>query len=190
MLKVDLAELIRQTGRQIVVEIDDLAPSDDDVVYASRAVGSVTISNSGSLAIVRGMVRTSVRMECARCLTELSVPVEAEIDEQYTLSDVGPTGAHESGRAIVGDEENELLPGLMDGQVMDLAVLIRQGTLLAAPLSVLCKEDCLGLCAVCGKNRNLAESGCSCVQPERHTPFAALKQLYDEENNRTDTDEN
>jgi uncharacterized protein len=177
MLKVDLAELIRTTGKHIVVEIDDVPSAVEDITFLSPAKGRVTITNSGSLVIVRGSIVTSIRMECGRCLCEVAEPITAEIDEQYTLSDVSSSGSHDSVATIVADEENEVPPGLMDGTVMDLAVVVRQAVILASPISTLCKENCRGMCPVCGKNRNIVENGCSCVQPKRNTPLAVLKDL-------------
>jgi uncharacterized protein len=178
MLKVDLAELIREPGRHIEHRFDDLPQSDDDIEYMSSAVGRVTISNSGNLVVVRGRFVTSIRMECGRCLCEVTEPITADIDEQYTLTDVSLAGSHDTGLEIVGDEENELPIGLMDGNVMDLGILIRQSTMLAMPLSTLCKADCKGMCATCGKNRNLEANGCQCGHHARNTPLSVLKQLY------------
>ncbi len=179
MLRVDLAELLRQTGKSIVVNIDDKPRPDEDVTYLAPAVGRVTITNAGALVIVRGRFSTIVQMECGRCLGEVREPISAEIEEQYSLTDVENPMYRDAHIAIVPDEENEVPLGLMDGTVMDLNVLLRQAVILNAPLSPVCKEDCRGLCPVCGKNLNDASDGCRCGQTARNTPLSALKQMYD-----------
>jgi len=45
--------------------------------------------------------------------------------------------------------------------VIDLDPDIREEIILAYPIKPLCKTDCKGLCAKCGKNLN--EGGCSCA---------------------------
>lgn len=45
--------------------------------------------------------------------------------------------------------------------VIDLGPDIREEIILAYPIKPLCKADCRGLCAKCGKNLN--EGGCSCA---------------------------
>jgi uncharacterized protein len=49
----------------------------------------------------------------------------------------------------------------VDGMV-DLAVFIRAAVILELPLILLCREDCAGLCPVCGVNLN--ENPCSCAE--------------------------
>jgi uncharacterized protein len=178
MLKIDLSELVRQPGRHINVDLDENPPSDEDVTYLAPARGRITITNSGDLILVRGKFTTAIELECGRCLGEVRQPIAAEIEEQFTLSEAQSTGHHDAQATIVADEENEVPEGLMDGNVMDLAVLIRQAAILNAPLSALCKESCLGMCPTCGKNRNLV--GCNCEDKTRHTPLAVLKKIFEE----------
>jgi uncharacterized protein len=46
---------------------------------------------------------------------------------------------------------------------------------LSVPLKVVCRENCQGLCSVCGKNRNTEP--CSCAQPLEDPRWAALKDI-------------
>jgi len=178
MLKIDLAELVRQPGKQIVVDIDEPPPSDEDVTYVTPARGRVTIANTGDLVLVRGSIRVKIAAQCARCLCDVRQQVEAEIEEQYTLSNVENARYNDTQVSIVADEENEVPPGLMELSVMDLAVIIRQAVILNTPLSSVCRPDCLGLCPTCGKNRNDPDAGCRCAELRRNTPLAALRKLY------------
>jgi uncharacterized protein len=178
MLKIDLAELIRQTGKQIAVTVDDRPASDEDITYLSAVKGRIVIANTGDLVLVRGHVKTGIAMECGRCLGEVRQLIEADIEEQYTLAGVAGANQHDAQISIVADEENEVPPGLMAGTVMDLGVVIRQAVILCSPLSPLCKPDCLGMCPTCGKNRNDPASLCRCHETRRNTPLAALKELY------------
>jgi uncharacterized protein len=53
---------------------------------------------------------------------------------------------------------------VLTGQRLDVADLAQQIVLSALPLGLRCKEDCAGLCGVCGANRNMGECSCDVEQ--------------------------
>ena len=59
---------------------------------------------------------------------------------------------------VVGDDDLET-SYYRDDQI-DLNELLREQFYLALPMKPLCREDCQGLCPVCGINRNTATCGC------------------------------
>jgi uncharacterized protein len=61
-----------------------------------------------------------------------------------------------------------------DGMI-DLAPLVRELSLLALPIKVLCRPDCQGLCQECGANLNLGD--CGCAENEIDPRLAALGSL-------------
>jgi uncharacterized protein len=79
---------------------------------------------------------------CMRCMAEASpsIAVDAREIEQP------------------GEGEELHSPYLEDG-VLDLAGWARDALLLALPAQIVCREDCRGLCAVCGANLNEADPG-------------------------------
>ncbi len=82
---------------------------------------------------------TALAGPCMRCLAEAAptVPVDArEVDQ--------PGGGE------------ELSSPYVTGEVLDLAGWARDAFALAAPVKVLCRADCAGLCPVCAANLNEA----------------------------------
>jgi uncharacterized protein len=57
-----------------------------------------------------------------------------------------------------GDDE-ELSSPYVDGSLLDLQSWARDALALALPAQVLCREDCAGLCPVCGVDLNAAGPG-------------------------------
>jgi uncharacterized protein len=55
-----------------------------------------------------------------------------------------------------GDAE-ELHSPYVDAGVLDLAAWARDALVLAMPAQIVCSDDCLGLCAICGANLNEAD---------------------------------
>lgn len=60
-----------------------------------------------------------------------------------------------------------------DVNIIDLGEDVRQYVILSLPLKMLCKEECAGLCPVCGGNRNRVR--CTCTVEETDPRWATLK---------------
>ncbi|MDD2499121.1 MAG: DUF177 domain-containing protein, partial [Desulfitobacteriaceae bacterium] len=68
-----------------------------------------------------------------------------------------------------------------EGDKIDILPQVLQTILLELPMKVLCREDCKGLCPVCGTNLNIKE--CRCERESIDPRLAALKNLL---NDRTE----
>jgi uncharacterized protein len=60
------------------------------------------------------------------------------------------------------------------GEDLDLSGMVREELLLVTPAYVVCRDDCRGLCATCGRDLNSGD--CSC-DPEPDPRWAALEAL-------------
>ncbi len=89
---------------------------------------------------VSGEVHASLEGECARCLDPLARDITVELGELFAYPD------------SVTDETTDAddLPRVLDDHV-DTEQLVRDGLVLALPLSPLCRRDCPGLCVECGE---------------------------------------
>ena len=61
--------------------------------------------------------------------------------------------------------------------LIDLDELVMSDLLLTLPMKHLCREDCKGLCAQCGKNLN--EGDCGCIKKPVDPRLEALRKLLD-----------
>ena len=75
------------------------------------------------------------------------------------------------------DAEEEAASELLDGYHLNVDELIKNELLLNWPMKVLCREDCKGICKICGKNLNDGECGCDDFVPDPR--MAAIKDLFD-----------
>jgi uncharacterized protein len=96
---------------------------------------------------------------CMRCLE----PAEHAVD--VDAREVDQPGAGEELRS----------PYLDEGQ-LDLKAWARDALALALPVQIVCREDCLGLCAVCGENLNNAGPD-HAHEREPDPRWAALREL-------------
>jgi uncharacterized protein len=113
-----------------------------------------------------GTLRTALELGCSRCLETFQLPVNASFDVRY-LPQSENTGEE---REV---EEDDLSDAFYKDEQIDLGQLMEEQFYLALPMKPLCREDCQGLCPVCGGNRNVTRCAC-----EPHAPdprWAALK---------------
>jgi uncharacterized protein len=112
--------------------------------------------------------RAALTGTCMRCLKPASPQVEVEAREVDTLKGAGRQG-----------EGEELESPYVDGEKLDLARWARDAFALEAPVKVLCKEDCAGLCPICAADLNdLDPAGPEHHhEPERDPRWAKLSEL-------------
>jgi uncharacterized protein len=123
---------------------------------------------------IKGKLDTSVEVACARCLDPVVHPVDRSFDLLYR-----PLGI-DSGHAELSVTDAEAEIGYYEGTGLLLEDTLREQVLLALPLKSICREDCKGLCPLCGKNLN--ETQCDCVDDVEDPRWAALKGIRDKLN--------
>jgi uncharacterized protein len=118
----------------------------DDLRLASPIDGRVHLARTNRGLIVDAGFSTSLALECVRCLRDIEVPIEVEIQEEAL-----PTIDFHTGQPVglaEGDDEDILR--LTDHHELDLERTVRDAIILAEPIAPLDREDCPGLCVVCG----------------------------------------
>jgi uncharacterized protein len=118
----------------------------DGLRQADPIEGHVRLARTNRGLLVIADLRTSLQAECSRCLRDIEVPIEIFIEEEALPSIDIHTGAAMA--AEPGDDEPIRLT---DHHELDLEGPVREAILLAEPIAPLCREDCPGLCAVCGE---------------------------------------
>ncbi len=63
----------------------------------------------------------------------------------------------------------------LDGDQLDVSAWARDALALALPTQIVCREDCAGLCAVCGENLNRVPDHAHEAEPDPR--WAALREL-------------
>jgi uncharacterized protein len=116
-----------------------------------------------------GAFATQLEINCARCLD----PVVRDVDKSFDLL-YRPQGV-DAGAQEISVTQAEAEIGYYTGSGLMLEDVLREQVLLAMPLKTVCREDCRGLCPLCGKNRNL--EACSCASEVKDPRWDALKEL-------------
>ena len=167
---VDVTKIYNGTVSEMVLDFDlDIEEgSTDDYVFENAPKAEAKIlekargkDDNESYVALSVRVTGSYTCLCARCAKELTkdLCVNAEYGVTRTLGDDS-------------DEYVEAPEGMLD-----VGEIARTLFYLELPQRVLCKDDCRGLCPVCGTDLNL--STCSCKQVKKGTGLEGLKKLLD-----------
>jgi len=138
---------------------------------------AVHVRRVGRRVLVEGRLSGVVALECARCLE----PFVHEVGADFVAEFAPKPQPGETELALDGAEMDV---AFFDGDVLDLGDLVREQLLLALPLRRVCREDCPGLCPVCGTKRN--RDGCTCRDDEVDPRFRILAKLKGEADGQSD----
>lgn len=122
-----------------------------------------------------GYIRMTLKLsvpyvaECARCLDEVRGFFEEDFER--TVVTKGSVSEEEL------DENVDEYAVIDDNGELDVDEEVAETIVLAFPKKILCDEDCLGLCPVCGKRKK--DGDCGCVTKEIDPRLAVLKKLLD-----------
>ncbi len=148
--------------RDFEFEFPFLDLSDD--LTAKDFKGKVTFTRTQRGILLHVAASAIVPTICVRCLEATLSSISTEFTELYAFDHRAET---ESGLIV---PENGYI---------DISPLVREYLILDIPTNPLCKPDCLGLCPVCGENRNEVDCGCDIetIDPR----LAKLKDLLDQQ---------
>jgi uncharacterized protein len=148
-LVIDTRELPRRPGSQRKLGFQAPAPDELGVGMIGVPPGAkidLTLRLEAVMegVLVSGTVTGPLVGECARCLDPIASTLEVDLQELYAYPESDAT-----------EDEAERL----DGDLLDLEPVLRDAVVLALPLTPLCREDCGGLCVVCGARRDDVDCG-------------------------------
>lgn len=143
-LVLDVRELGRRPGSMRAVHRTVPAPQQLGVALARVPEGEplevdLRLESVVEGVLVSGTVTAALSGECARCLGPVADRLTVPVQELF---------AYEHSATEETTEEDEV--SHLVGDHLDLEPVVRDAVVLALPLSPLCRDDCAGLCPVCG----------------------------------------
>jgi len=113
--------------------------------------GTTRVSRTPQGVFIQCEFSGKIPVDCVRCLEASTYVLKTEFSELYAFNNRSTT-------------ESDLI--LRDDANIDLEPLAREYLVLEIPMSPLCRDNCNGLCPVCGENLNHAVCE-HVVQPEK-----------------------
>ena len=163
MRAIDVRDLLEHPGSSKAVHVQERVPDLHtemaDVPEDEPLDGDLLLESVLDGILVSGNVAGHLTMRCARCLKEFRSEFDLTMEELF-VRDPGPDDDY----------------GLSEHLSLDPEPMVRDAVVLEMPFSPLCRPNCLGLCPVCGGDRNLGECpGHEPVDPR----WAPLEGLFD-----------
>ena len=134
----------------------------EKIEFASNLIVNGNIEYDAGLIILRGKVKTNLKLTCSRCLDTFIYPIDIDIEERFTNDD---SNLDEDVIFVKGDE-------------IDITEIVENAIISSSPIKILGKEDCKGLCQKCGCNLN--HETCSCENDDVDVRLAKLRELFGE----------
>jgi uncharacterized protein len=156
----------------------DVAFSPGEIQYDQGLSQATPLEAEGSAELlahtlgeirIRGHLRVRMQSECDRCLEPAEFPIDSNFDLFYRPAK--RAGYEEE----VEIDEGESEIAFYEGGGVKLEDVLREYVLLSLPMQRICREDCHGICPVCGQNRNLV--ACGCEPKPADDRWSALKKL-------------
>jgi uncharacterized protein len=132
---------------------------ESDVPAGALASVAVTVASYRGGLDVKGMVSAPWRGICRRCSKVVDGELQVRVSERFEEN--------------LAPEDEEAYPFV--GDVIDLSDLVHDAILLELPVAPLCREDCQGLCAICGIDKNEASCECRAEPDARWATLDALR---------------
>ncbi len=170
LLKVDVSPLLGEAGATLEVDtevpLEAMTVGDSHVKFEEPPRLRVILANAGEVIVASGTVQAAARLDCTRCLEPFDLDLVGTVDAV-----ISPTEDPE-----LIDEDQEWYP--LEGDAVDLFAAADAALRVEVPFAPVHDEACLGICPICGCDRN--RDTCACRQePDTasENPFAVLKDL-------------
>lgn len=114
-----------------------------------------TLVDHGKFIQLQANISVSLELLCQRCGTLFPLPYSADI----TLKLVDASSIGSSDEIALSDDDLDTVTYL-DNQI-DLDHILLESVFLDLDGNCICREDCKGICTLCGQNLNLGSCTCA-----------------------------
>ncbi len=168
-MKIDISDILScedmEATKSVPVGLMSFASKLGDFPITEKKPLEVRIANrQGSSLELQTEVALTVVIPCSRCLKEVSRRLRFSIYREFPI-----VGGAAGGDALEDD-------GFLEGTLLDIDQLVYGEMLAHWPTKVLCREDCKGLCKVCGQDLNEGTCGCGRTVPDPR--MAAIQDIF------------
>ena len=152
--------------KELVLDMDAVTIGGVSYDILTKEPVVLTLKNIGKgKALVQATTSFTMELACDRCLKPVKYSMEIEAEQEV----VSPDYTEEM------DEDSEQ-DNFMEGYQLKVDDLIYRDIVLNWPMKILCREDCKGICRICGKDLNTGECGCDTFVPS--PGLAGIKEIF------------
>lgn len=169
-MQIDLSKLFEKEHSEqelkCPLEINAVTYGGETYDFVNKSEVELKISHTAKRQfLVTGRAVFRLNMRCARCLAPEEVPFDLKLSADLDMN-------HPA------DSEDEL--PYVRGYSLDVDLLVMDELFVNIPISVLCSENCKGLCRGCG--RNLNHGSCDCDTTVLDPRMARILDIFNANN--------
>jgi uncharacterized protein len=167
----------------VFIEIEDLKPeplhihhlyrrgeiqfSHEDAVLSEPVRTDFVLSHKDRDLHIEGKLETAIRFKCSRCVKDFSRRFSASFGLFYLPQ---PDWGRKGDEIELKYEDMEV--AYYDGIRFDVDLMVLEQIELGMPMKFVCREDCKGLCYLCGADLN--EGPCPCKKDQTDARLSVL----------------
>lgn len=177
-MKINLYDMMSVVGKEMTTEavltdVEGVFHGEAFHVNAKNEFQVVIRHIRKEIVSVNLDVSVVVKRQCSRCLDTVSREYDLHISRDI---DVVQKKAIDSNYEESMAEADEI--SYIEDCNLDVDMLILDELYTILPMTVLCKEDCKGICKVCGTNLN--KSACNCDQTVPDPRMAVFSDIFNQ----------
>jgi uncharacterized protein len=130
----------------------------------------IELGKTNNQIVLDAAFKVNAHFECDRCSNDYNTEVSGGYKVVYI-----------AGNKPDGVEKDNLTYLPVGADRIEIGKDLRDFALLAIPMKKVCRDDCKGLCFMCGKDLN--EGDCTCDRSGMDSKWQPLKELKDKLNN-------
>ena len=164
-MKFDLLPILNADGRKLPLnlELDLIGREENGAKFLTP------VSVTGEFVNIGGSIELSAKADCGleymcdRCCETFESEFTCSFEEVFKKEDTRV------------EDDNNPDAVILAGTAVEIDEIVLANVLVNLPTKRLCKEECKGLCAICGQNLNQSE--CSCDSRPTDPRFDILDKL-------------
>ena len=175
-MNVDISGITKSINREMICDValsmETFRSQMGDFPIIRKEPIELHIQNrENAELLLTGRVEIEVEIPCDRCLSTVLTPIHFDIEKKLAIKEA----EHAKDESVTFDDEMEE-PDYLIVFDLDVEKLVYAEILVNWPMKVLCKDDCKGICKVCGMNLN--KGACSCQKTELDPRMAAIQDIF------------
>ncbi|PIQ08883.1 MAG: hypothetical protein COW71_09370 [Ignavibacteriales bacterium CG18_big_fil_WC_8_21_14_2_50_31_20] len=130
-------------------KVEELGIQDN---FIGKVLLNCEMDKSSTQIVINCNLIVNAKQVCDRCLFEFETEFKSNFKNIYFIT---------HSKSDEQEDDNGIYYLSPDDDKIDLTNDAIENAVLTIPMKVLCKEDCKGICLVCGVNKN--ETDCNCA---------------------------
>lgn len=140
-----------------------------DIAVGEKIECDFVLNRDGDKIYLQGIISFELQLECARCFEKFVLNKKEKLLAYFIKKE--PFIDEEEGLS-----QTDVLTEYYRNDIINLEHVFFDTIILSIPMKPLCKDNCKGLCPICGTNLNIKQCDCKRenIDP-RWAPLMALK---------------